>query len=85
MKTKDGQIFICMDCYEGETLKKKIERGQIKTDEAIDIIVQVATGLQKAHEKGIVHRDIKPANIFITNDGVVKILDLDWQNFPDKR
>ena len=74
-ETKDGQIFICMDCYEGETLKKKIERGQINTDEAIDIIVQVATGLQKAHEKGIIHRDIKPANIFITNDGVVKILD----------
>jgi serine/threonine protein kinase len=74
-ETKDGQIFICMDCYEGETVKKKIERGQIKTDEAIDIIVQVATGLQKAHEKGIIHRDIKPANIFITNDGVVKILD----------
>jgi eukaryotic-like serine/threonine-protein kinase len=74
-ETKDGQIFICMDCYEGETLKKKIERGQIKTYEAIDIIVQVATGLQKAHEKGIIHRDIKPANIFITNDGVVKILD----------
>ena len=74
-ETEDGQIFICMDCYEGETLKKKIERGQIKTDEAIDIIVQVATGLQKAHEKGIIHRDIKPANIFITNDGVVKILD----------
>jgi serine/threonine-protein kinase len=74
-ETKDGQIFICMDCYEGETLKKKIEQGQIKTDEAIDIVVQVATGLQKAHEKGIIHRDIKPANIFITNDGVVKILD----------
>ncbi len=74
-ETKDGQIFICMDCCEGETLKKKIERGQIKTDEAIDIIVQAATGLQKAHEKGIIHRDIKPANIFITNDGVVKILD----------
>ena len=62
-ETKDGQIFICMDCYEGETLKNKIERGQIKTEEAIDIIVQVATGLQKAHEKGIIHRDIKPAHI----------------------
>lgn len=74
-ETKDGQIFICMDCYEGETLKKKIEQGQIKTDEAIDIIVQAAAGLQKAHEKGLIHRDIKPANIFITNDGVVKILD----------
>lgn len=80
-ETKDGQIFICMDCYEGETLKKKIERGQIKTDEAIGLIVQVATGLQKAHEKGIVHRDIKPANIFITNDGVVKILDFGLAKF----
>ena len=74
-ETKDGQIFICMDCYEGETLKKKIERGPIKTEEAINIIVQIAAGLQKAHEKGIIHRDIKPANIFITNDRVVKILD----------
>ena len=74
-ETKDGQIFICMDLYEGKTLKEKIESEQIKTDEAMDIIIQVATGLQKAHEKGIVHRDIKPANIFVTNDGVVKILD----------
>jgi serine/threonine protein kinase/Tfp pilus assembly protein PilF len=74
-ETDDGQIFICMNFYDGETLKKKIERGPIKTDEAIDIIIQIANGLQKAHEKGIIHRDIKPANIFITNDGVVKILD----------
>ena len=72
---EDGQIFICMDFYEGETLKEKIGSKQIKTDEALDIIIQVAVGLQKAHEKGIIHRDIKPANIFITNDGVVKILD----------
>ena len=74
-ETKDGQIFICMDLYEGEILKAKIERGKLKTDEVVNIITQVATGLQKAHEKGIIHRDIKPANIFITNDGIVKILD----------
>lgn len=74
-ETDDGQIFICMNCYDGETLKKKIERGPIKTDEAIEITIQIASGLQKAHEKGIVHRDLKPANIFITNEGVVKILD----------
>ena len=70
-----GQIFIVMSCYEGETLKKKIERGPLKIDEAIDLITQIASGLLKAHEQGIVHRDIKPANIFFTNDGVVKILD----------
>ncbi len=74
-ETLDGQMFIVMSCYEGETLKQKIEKGLLKTDEAIDIAVQVSEGLTKAHEKNIIHRDIKPANIFITSDGVVKILD----------
>jgi serine/threonine-protein kinase len=74
-KTDDDQLYIAMACYEGETLKKKLEKGLIKTEEAIDIVTQIAEGLNKAHKKGIVHRDIKPANIFITNDSVVKILD----------
>jgi non-specific serine/threonine protein kinase len=74
-KSKNDQLFIAMACYEGETLKKKIEKGQIKIEETIHIISQVAEGLKKAHKKGIVHRDIKPANIFITNDNIVKILD----------
>jgi eukaryotic-like serine/threonine-protein kinase len=74
-QTEDGQLFICMNYYEGETLKNKIEKGRLGKDNAIDITIQVVQGLLKAHEKGIVHRDIKPANIFITNDGLVKILD----------
>jgi len=74
-ETEDGKMFICMDCYEGEILKDKIQRGPLKVEEAIDISIQIAHGLKKAHKKGIVHRDIKPANIFITEDGVVKILD----------
>lgn len=74
-KTEDGRLFICMDCYEGETLKKKLESSLLSIVETIDIVIQVVQGLIKAHEKGIVHRDIKPANIFITRDGVVKILD----------
>jgi len=74
-KTDDDQLFIVMGYYDGETLKKKIERGPFKIEKAIDIVSQVAEGLKKAHKKGIVHRDIKPANIFITNDGIVKILD----------
>jgi TolB-like protein len=68
-------MFIAMACYEGETLKLRIAKGQLRIDEAVDLAIQVAQGLQKAHEKGIVHRDIKPANIIITNDGVAKILD----------
>jgi serine/threonine protein kinase len=74
-ETADGQIFICMDYYEGETLKEKISGGPLKIDDAINITIQISEGLQKAHEKGIIHRDIKPANIYITDEGVVKILD----------
>ena len=71
----DSQLFIAMAYYEGETLNEKIDRGPLHFDEATEIAVQVAQGLTKAHEQGVVHRDIKPANIHITNDGVVKILD----------
>ena len=74
-ETDDGQLFIVMAYYEGETLKTKIERGPLKTEEAIDIALQIASGLKKAHEQGIVHRDIKPANIMLTADGVAKIVD----------
>jgi len=70
-----GKLFISMACYEGETLKDKIVKGPIEIDEAIKITLQICEGLEKAHKKGIVHRDIKPANIFITTDGIVKILD----------
>jgi serine/threonine protein kinase/Flp pilus assembly protein TadD len=69
------QMFIVMSCYEGETLKCKIEKGPIDLKESLNIIIQIAEGLARAHDKGIIHRDIKPANIFITNDGTVKIFD----------
>jgi serine/threonine protein kinase len=74
-ETPDGRMFMIMDCYEGQTLKERLENLPIPLPEALDIAVQIAQGLGKAHEKGIVHRDIKPANIFITKDGVVKIID----------
>ena len=74
-ETEDGQMFICMDSYEGETLKGKITKGPLKIDETINIAIQLAEGLQCAHDHGIIHRDIKPANIFITKAGEVKILD----------
>ena len=74
-ETEDGQLFIVMACYEGETLKDKIKDKKLKTEDAIDIAIQIAQGLNRAHEKGIVHRDVKPANIIITEHGEVKILD----------
>jgi serine/threonine protein kinase/Tfp pilus assembly protein PilF len=75
-ETKDGQMFICMDYYEGESLKKKLEGERLKPiDEILDIAIQIAKGLTNAHESNIIHRDLKPANIMITNRGEVKIVD----------
>jgi serine/threonine protein kinase len=84
-ETEKGQSFIVMNYYEGQTLKDKIKDQRFlpaeasaqvgKIKDAVDISIQIAQGLAKAHEKGIIHRDIKPANIMITTDGVVKILD----------
>ena len=74
-ETDDGQLFIAMAYYEGETLKEKAARGPLPVASAVRIAEQVANGLARAHEAGIVHRDIKPANIIITKRDEVKILD----------
>lgn len=74
-ETDDRQIFFAMACYTGETAAEKITRGPLRIEDAVEIALQTAQGLAKAHEHGIVHRDIKPANIMLTEGGVVKILD----------
>jgi serine/threonine protein kinase/Tol biopolymer transport system component len=74
-ETPDGRLYLAMPCYDGETLRRRIERGPLPVTEAADIALQIARGLSKAHRGGIVHRDIKPANVIVTTDGVVKILD----------
>jgi pimeloyl-ACP methyl ester carboxylesterase/tetratricopeptide (TPR) repeat protein/class 3 adenylate cyclase len=71
----DGRLYISMPCYEGETLREKIERRPLDVGEAIELSAQVARGLAKAHEVGVIHRDIKPANILVTTDGIAKIVD----------
>jgi TolB-like protein/Tfp pilus assembly protein PilF/predicted Ser/Thr protein kinase len=71
----NGQTFIAMAYIEGQNLKDKLESGPLKLDEALGIAIQVAEGLQEAHDKGIVHRDIKSPNIMITSKGQAKIMD----------
>ena len=75
LEEHDGQQFIVMELVEGETLAERIAKGSIPVDEAIPLFIQIAEGLEAAHEKAIIHRDLKPANIKIGEDGKPKILD----------
>ncbi|MCY3020686.1 MAG: serine/threonine-protein kinase, partial [Planctomycetota bacterium] len=72
-----GHHYYAMEYCEGETLSATLMRQHfLPWDRALEIVAQVARGLQHAHEHGFIHRDIKPANIIIAADGVAKILDL---------
>jgi len=74
-EAEDGRMFIAMAYCEGESIRQMISRGPLEPAVAMDLTRQVAEGLDRAHEKGIVHRDVKPANIIVSGDGVVRIVD----------
>ena len=71
----EGQTFISMAYIDGQSLEEIIKSGPINPDEARNIAIQIAEGLQEAHEKGIIHRDIKTANIMVNRKGQAKITD----------
>jgi serine/threonine protein kinase/tetratricopeptide (TPR) repeat protein len=71
----DGIVYAVTELLEGESLDRRLVREELTWKKALEIGAAVADGLASAHAKGIVHRDLKPANIFLTRDGVVKILD----------
>ncbi len=75
LEESGGKRFLVLELVEGEALRTRLERGSLAVEEALKTSLQIAEGLEAAHEKGIIHRDLKPGNIMLTPDGKVKILD----------
>src|SRR6188508_1260409 len=71
----DGVPYIVSELLDGQTLRDRLSSGPVPVRTALDYATQIAHGLAAAHERGIVHRDLKPDNVFVTRDGLVKILD----------
>ena len=72
----EGRHFIVMEYVRGRTLKQLIsQRGALDKKEAVDIMIQLTSAVQHAHENHIIHRDIKPQNVLVKDDGTVKITD----------
>ena len=71
----ENGVFIAMELVPGKTVKALVQARELDLLGALEVGLQVAGGLQKAHEAGIVHRDIKPENVMVTPDGHAKILD----------
>jgi Tol biopolymer transport system component len=71
----NGRAFLVMELATGATLEARLAEGALPVAEALRVALQIAAGLEAAHESGVVHRDLKPANVTLTVDGTVKLLD----------
>jgi eukaryotic-like serine/threonine-protein kinase len=72
--SQDGVDYLVMECVEGETLAKRLEKGSLPLEQVLKLGAQIADALDKAHRSGVVHRDLKPGNIMLTATGA-KLLD----------
>lgn len=81
--SQDRIHYIVMEYLEGETLRSRMQTGQVPSRKVIDWAVQIANALGAAHEKGVVHRDLKPENIFITREDRIKLLDFGLAQYAE--
>src|SRR3989440_9197180 len=81
----DSRHFIATEFIEGETLRQRMTKSQMKIAEVLDVAAQVAWALSAAHQAGIAHRDIKPRNIMLRPDGVVKVLDFGLAKLTEQK
>ena len=75
LEEDNGTRFLVLELVEGDTLAEFLAAAPLPVESALNIALQIAEGLEAAHEKGVIHRDLKPANIKVTPDGKVKVLD----------
>jgi len=73
--TAQGLLYAVTELLEGDTLRRRMEKGPLSVPEATALSAQVLQGLAEAHARGIIHRDLKPENLFLTTRGELKVLD----------
>jgi eukaryotic-like serine/threonine-protein kinase len=75
LEESEGRCYLALEHVQGETLADRLRRGALPVAESIDLCIQIAAGIEAAHEAGVVHRDLKPGNVMITPGDTVKVLD----------
>ena len=76
----NGTLYIAMELVEGRTIRELIAGEPLSSKRLLDLSVQIADGLAKAHAAGIVHRDLKPENLMVSKDGYVRFSTSAWRN-----
>ncbi|HUE84524.1 MAG TPA: FlgO family outer membrane protein, partial [Vicinamibacterales bacterium] len=71
----DGVTYMAMELIDGEKLSTLLSRQRLSAARALELATEAASGLARAHEKGVVHRDLKPANVMVTDEGFAKVID----------